>query len=75
MPIITRTNKPDLFLRARRFYRSMEKCPFILLQHGFGRSSKFWYRWVPYLSRFIRSLRPDLRGSDGLPRISIFSVN
>src|SRR5581483_10968940 len=37
--------------------------PTVLLQHGFGRSSKFWYSWVPYLSRYYKVLRPDLRGS------------
>ena len=34
----------------------------LILQHGYGRSSKFWYHWVPYLSRFYRVIRPDLRG-------------
>jgi 3-oxoadipate enol-lactonase len=32
------------------------------LQHGYARSSKFWRAWVPYLSRFYRVIRPDLRG-------------
>jgi 3-oxoadipate enol-lactonase len=36
--------------------------PFLLLQHGNGRSGRFWYRWVPYLSRFFKVLRPDMRG-------------
>ena len=40
----------------------MANAPYILLQHGFGRSSKFWYRCVPYLARFYRIIRPDLRG-------------
>ena len=62
MPIITRTNKPDLFYELDDFTDPWKNAPFILLQHGFGRSSKFWYRWVPYLSRFYKVLRPDLRG-------------
>jgi 3-oxoadipate enol-lactonase len=33
-----------------------------VLQHGNGRSSRFWYQWVPYLSRFYRVVRPDVRG-------------
>ena len=37
----------------------------ILLQHGFSRSGKFWYNWVPLLSREFRVLRPDLRGMGG----------
>jgi 3-oxoadipate enol-lactonase len=36
--------------------------PYLLLQHGNGRSGAFWYRWIPYLSRFYRILRPDMRG-------------
>ena len=36
--------------------------PFVVLQHGNGRSSRFWYRWVPYLARHYRILRPDMRG-------------
>ena len=32
------------------------------MQHGYCRSSRFWYQWVPYLSRFYRVVRPDLRG-------------
>jgi len=36
--------------------------PCLLLQHGNGRSGRFWYRWVPYLSRFYKVVRPDMRG-------------
>ena len=36
--------------------------PFIVLQHGNGRSARFWYRWLPYLCRHFRILRPDMRG-------------
>ncbi len=36
--------------------------PAILLQHGFSRSGKFWYGWVPLLAGEFRVLRPDLRG-------------
>ncbi len=36
--------------------------PAMLLQHGFSRSGKFWYNWVPLLSREFRILRPDMRG-------------
>ena len=38
------------------------QAPSILLQHGFSRSGKFWYNWVPLLSSEFRVLRPDLRG-------------
>lgn len=36
--------------------------PYILLQHGFGRNARFWYKWVPYLARHFRVIRPDMRG-------------
>ncbi len=36
--------------------------PAILLQHGFSRSGKFWYNWVPPLAHEFRVLRPDMRG-------------
>ena len=34
----------------------------IWLQHGVGRSTKFWYHWVPALARNYRVLRRDMRG-------------
>ena len=34
----------------------------VLLQHGFSRSGRFWYNWVPLLARDFRVLRPDMRG-------------
>jgi len=39
--------------------------PTLILQHGFGRHGGFWYKWIPYLSRFYRVLRPDMRGFGG----------
>ena len=36
--------------------------PCLVLQHGNGRSHRFWYSWVPYLSRHYRVVRPDVRG-------------
>ena len=34
----------------------------IWIQHGYGRSGKFWYHWVPSLARNYRVLRADMRG-------------
>jgi pimeloyl-ACP methyl ester carboxylesterase len=34
----------------------------IWLQHGVGRSTKFWYHWVPALARNYRIVRRDMRG-------------
>jgi 3-oxoadipate enol-lactonase len=62
VPIVKRSNKPDLYYELDDYTDPWKKAPHIVLQHGFGRSSKFWYRWVPYLSRFYKVVRPDLRG-------------
>jgi pimeloyl-ACP methyl ester carboxylesterase len=34
----------------------------ILIQHGFGRHSSFWYHWIPVLASKYRVIRRDLRG-------------
>ena len=36
--------------------------PTMVLQHGFARSGRFWYSWVPPLAHEFRILRPDMRG-------------
>jgi 3-oxoadipate enol-lactonase len=36
--------------------------PVMLLQHGFSRSTRFWYNWIPLLGADYRILRPDMRG-------------
>lgn len=36
--------------------------PYLILQHGFGRNTRFWYKWVPLLSSHYRVLRLDMRG-------------
>ena len=62
MPVLHRTNEPDLYYDIDDYTDPWKNAPHILLQHGYGRSSKFWYRWVPYLARFYKVVRPDLRG-------------
>jgi len=62
MPFLERKDKPRLHYEIDDYTDPWKNAPFILLQHGYGRSSKFWYRWVPYLSRFYKVVRPDLRG-------------
>lgn len=62
MPILKRNSKPDLFYEVDDYTDPWKKAPFILLQHGYGRSTRFWYRWIPYLSRFYKVIRADLRG-------------
>lgn len=34
----------------------------IVLQHGFGRSGRFWYQWVPRLADEYVVIRRDMRG-------------
>jgi len=62
MPVLRRDREPDLYYEIDDYTDPWANAPYILLQHGFGRSSKFWYRCVPYLARFYRIIRPDLRG-------------
>jgi len=62
MPILHRDGEPDLHYEIDDHTDPWRAAPYMLLQHGFGRSSRFWYRCVPYLSRFYKVIRPDLRG-------------
>lgn len=62
MPFLKRAGKPTLHYAVDDYTDPWKKAPTIVLQHGFGRSGTFWYAWVPYLSRFYRVVRPDLRG-------------
>jgi 3-oxoadipate enol-lactonase len=62
MPILKRVGQPDLYYEQDDYTDPWRDAPFIVLQHGFARSSKFWFQWVPYLSRFYKVIRPDLRG-------------
>ena len=62
MPYVERANEPTLYYELDDYTDPWKKAPILLLQHGFARSSRFWFSWVPYLSRFYRVVRPDLRG-------------
>lgn len=62
MPYLERPKQPTLHYELDDYTDPWKKAPVIVLQHGFSRSSRFWYCWVPYLSRFYRVVRPDLRG-------------
>lgn len=44
------------------------KPPTLILQHGFGRTARYWYHMIPHLARQCRVVCPTLRGlgeSDG----------
>lgn len=62
MPLLKRAGQPTLHYTLDDFTDPWRNAPYLILQHGYGRSGRFWYSWVPYLSRFYRVVRPDLRG-------------
>ncbi|MBH1964096.1 MAG: alpha/beta fold hydrolase [Comamonadaceae bacterium] len=62
MPILSRPNQPDLHYVVDDYTDPWKNAPTIILQHGFGRSSEMWYRWVPHLARHYKVVRPDIRG-------------
>jgi 3-oxoadipate enol-lactonase len=62
MPFLERVGQPRLYYEFDDYTDPWKHAPCIMLQHGYARSSKFWRAWVPYLSRFYRVIRLDLRG-------------
>jgi 3-oxoadipate enol-lactonase len=62
MPHLKRAAGPTLHYVIDDFTDPWKNAPFLILQHGNGRSAQFWYSWVPYLSRFYKVVRPDVRG-------------
>lgn len=62
MPVLKRTGQPALHYALDDCTDPWRNAPHLILQHGYGRSGKFWTAWVPYLSRFFKVVRPDLRG-------------
>jgi 3-oxoadipate enol-lactonase len=62
MPYLTRTHRPTLHYRIDYYTALWKNAPVVLLQHGYARSSLFWYAWVPHLARDYKVLRIDLRG-------------
>ena len=67
MPYVKRTGKPTLHYRVDDFTDPWTNAGTIVLQHGYARSSLFWYGWVPHLARFYRVVRADLRGHGESP--------
>lgn len=62
MQLLKRPGKASLAYVLDDFTDPWERRPVIILQHGYGRSGVFWYRWVPLLARHFRVVRPDWRG-------------
>ena len=69
MPEVRRAGEPVLHYALDDHTDPWRNAPHLILQHGYGRSGRFWYSWVPYLSRFYKVVRPDLRGlgQSGIP--------
>ena len=62
MPRIERRNRPSLHYTVDDHTDRWREAPWLILQHGYGRSGVFWRSWIPYLSRHYRVACPDLRG-------------
>lgn len=62
MPTLALDQSVTLYYEDDDFTDPWETAPTILLQHGFSRSARFWYNWVPLLGDAFRILRPDMRG-------------
>jgi 3-oxoadipate enol-lactonase len=62
MPFVTANDGVRLHYVLHDYTDPWKQAPILLLQHGFSRSSRFWYNMIPYLSRFYRVVTPDLRG-------------
>jgi 3-oxoadipate enol-lactonase len=62
MPTIRANDGTPLNYEIDDYTDPWEYRPVLILLHGNGRNAEFWYRWVPYLSRDFRVVRPDMRG-------------
>lgn len=47
MPYLTRDHAPSLYYEVDDYTDPWRNAPYLVLQHGYGRSSLFWYSWVP----------------------------
>jgi pimeloyl-ACP methyl ester carboxylesterase len=61
MPVIEGPGYPTYY-EDDDFTAPWESAETVLIQHGFGRNSQFWYHWVPALAGDFRVIRRDLRG-------------
>lgn len=67
MPSVKRSQNATLHYHVDDFTDPWRSAGTIVLQHGYARSSLFWQAWVPYLARFYRIVRVELRGHAGAP--------
>src|SRR5215831_16455584 len=59
---LKRAGAPDLHYVVDDYTDPWRNAPYLVLQHGSGRSSGIWRSWVPYLARYYKVVRPDARG-------------
>ena len=62
MPELKRAGQPAIHYEIDDYTDPWKRAPVMLLQHGFARSHRVWFGWVPYLSRHYKVVRADLRG-------------
>jgi 3-oxoadipate enol-lactonase len=62
MPALKRAAHPTIHYEIDDYTDPWKRAPIMLLQHGFARSHRVWSAWVPYLSRYYKVVRADLRG-------------
>ncbi|MGE0824708.1 MAG: alpha/beta fold hydrolase [Candidatus Binatia bacterium] len=61
MPTIT-VNNYEMYYEIDDFTDPWRSAEPLWIQHGFGRSLRFWYHWVPPLAGEYRVIRRDMRG-------------
>ena len=57
-----KVNDLNIHYEVDDFTSPWEASETIWIQHGFGRSGRFWFHWVPPLCGRYRVLRVDMRG-------------
>jgi 3-oxoadipate enol-lactonase len=62
MPTITAHDGVSLHYEVHDYTDPWKESPVLILQHGNGRSARFWFSLLPYLARNYRVICPDLRG-------------
>lgn len=62
MPFVTARDGVKLHYALHDYTDPWSDAPILILQHGYGRSGRFWFSLIPYLARFYRVVCPDLRG-------------
>src|SRR6476619_8028685 len=61
MPTV-RANNYEMYYEIDDFTDPWKPAEPLWIQHGFGRSLRFWYHWVPSLAGQYRVIRRDMRG-------------